>query len=167
MTREHVQPGNEGLGPLAGDRVDAMYHFQSGITGYFSSQKGAGGNPNRFGLRIYGSKGMIDHTSGYANPAFLMKDAQWGLSRDAGPWKPITSVGVDQPEPITVTGYPGGNPAAARDLIDAIEQDRQPKCSMYQARGAIEMVLAVFESHRLNAPVAMPLDCKDNPLSRL
>ena len=61
----------------------------------------------------------------------------------------------------------GGNPAAARDLIEAIEQDRQPKCSMYEARGAIEMVLAVFESHRQNAPVVMPLDCKDNPLSRL
>ena len=96
---------------------------------------------------------MIDHTSGYANPAFLMKDARWGLSRDAGPWQPITSAGVDQPEPITATGYGGGNPAAARDLIEAIEQDRQPKCSMYEARGAIEMVLATFESHRLNAPL--------------
>ena len=110
---------------------------------------------------------MIDHTSGYANPAFLMNDARWGLSRDAGAWKTITSAGIDQPEPITVSGYEGGNPAAARDLIDAIEQDRQPKCSMHHARGAIEMVLAVFESHRLNAPVTLPLDCKENPLGSL
>ena len=167
VTREHVQPGNEGLGPLAGDRVDAMYRFQNGITGYFSSQKGAGGSPNRFGLRIFGSKGMIDHTSGYANPAFLLNDARWGLSQDAGAWKAITSAGIDQPEPIAVSGYEGGNPAAARDLIDAIEQDRQPKCSMHHARGAIEMVLAVFESHRLNAPVTLPLDCKENPLGAL
>lgn len=167
VTGEHVHPGNEGLGPLAGDRVDAMYRFQTGITGYFSSQKAAGGSPNRFGLRIYGSKGMIDHTSGFANPAFLLNDARWGLSRDAGAWKTITSAGIDQPEPITATGYDGGNPAAARDLIDAIEQDRQPKCSMYEARGAIEMVLAVFESHRLNAPVAMPLNCTGNPLNDL
>lgn len=167
VAHEHVQPGNEGLGPIAGDRVDAMYHFQNGITGYFSSQKGAGGNPNRFGIRILGSKGMIDHTSGYANPAFLLNDARWGLSQDAGAWKAITSAGIDQPEPIAVSGYEGGNPAAARDLIDAIEQDRQPKCSMHQARGAIEMVLAVFESHRLNAPVTLPLDCKENPLGSL
>ena len=100
VTREHVQPGNEGLGPLAGDRVDAMYQFSSGIAGYFSSQKGAGGNPNRFGLRILGSKGMIDHTSGYANPAFLLNDARWGLSKDSSEWKTITSAGIDQPEPI-------------------------------------------------------------------
>jgi len=167
VTREHVHPGNEGLGPMAGDRVDAMYRFQSGITGYFSSQKGAGGTPSRFGLRILGSKGMIDHASGYANPAFLLNDAGWGLSKESGNWKTITSSGIDKPEPITVSGYDGGNPAAARDLIEAIEQDRQPKCSMYTARGAIEMVLAVFESHRLNAPVNMPLDCRENPLGLL
>jgi predicted dehydrogenase len=167
VTREHVQPGNEGLGPLAGDRVDAMYQFKSGIAGYFSSQKGAGGNPNRFGIRILGSKGMIEHTSGYANPAFLLNDARWGLSKGSGDWKTITSAGINQPEPITASGYEGGNPAAARDLMEAIEQDRQPMCSMYHARGAIEMVLAVFESHRLNAPVSMPLECRENPLALL
>ena len=110
---------------------------------------------------------MIDHASGYANPAFLLNDAGWGLSKETSRWKTITSAGIDMPEPITATEYTGGNPAAALDLIEAIEQDRQPKCSMYEARGAIEMVLAVFESHRLNAPVAMPLVCKDNPLSLL
>jgi predicted dehydrogenase len=167
VTREDIRPGNEGLGPMAGDRVDAMYQFSSGITGYFSSQKGAGGNPNRFGLRILGSKGMIDHASGYANPAVLMNDARWGLTQDSNNWKTITSAGINEPEPITVGGYDGGNPAAARDLIEAIEHDRQPKCSMYEARGAIEMVLAVFESHRNKAPAGMPLDCRENPLSLL
>lgn len=51
VTREHVKQGNEGLGSLAGDRVDAMYRFKSGITGHFASQKGAAGRPSRFGLR--------------------------------------------------------------------------------------------------------------------
>ena len=75
--------------------------------------------------------------------------------------------GIDLPEPITVSGYEGGNPVAARDLIESIEQDRQPKCSMHHARGAIEMVLAVFESHRSNAPVLLPLGCQENPLGDL
>ena len=167
VTREHVKPGNEGVGPLAGNRVDAMYRFQSGSTGYFSSQKAAGGNPNRFGLRIFGSKGVIDHTSGYANPAFLLNDATWGTSASGKSWRTISSNGIDQPETIKVTGYEGGNPAAARDLIDAIKEDRQPKCSMYEARGAIEMVLSVFESHRVGGPVSMPLQNKGNPLSML
>lgn len=167
VAREHVRPGNEGLGPLAGDRVDAMYRFQNGITGYFSSQKGAGGSPSRFGIRILGTKGMIDHTSGYANPAWLLKGSAWGANGSAAKWEPITSAGLNQPEPITVSGYEGGNPAAARDLISAIEQDRPPLCSMTEARGAIEMVLAVFESHRLGGPAAMPLTATVNPLSEL
>jgi predicted dehydrogenase len=167
VTRDHIKAGNEGVGPLAGDRVDAMYRFKSGITGYFSSQKAAGGSPNRFGLRILGSKGMIDHTSGFANPAFLLNDATWGLSSNGTKWRAISSAGIDQPETITAQGYEGGNPAAAYDLIAAIEEDRQPKCSMYEARGTIEMVLAVFESHRAGGPVPMPLETKVNPLGLL
>ena len=45
-------------------------------------------------------------------------------TQDAGAWKTITSAGIDQPEPITVSGYEGGNPAAARDLIESIERAR-------------------------------------------
>jgi len=167
VTREHVRAGNEGLGPLAGDRVDAMYRFRNGVLGYFSSQKGAGSSPSRFGLRILGSKGVIDHTSGYANPAFLLNDATWGSSSTSNKWRTIASTGIDQEEPIKSTGYEGGNPAAALDLIEAIEKDRQPKCSMYEARGAIEMVLAVFQSHKVGAPVRIPLEALENPLSSL
>ncbi|MFN9717587.1 MAG: Gfo/Idh/MocA family protein [Planctomycetota bacterium] len=167
VAREHVKPGNEGLGSLAGDRVDAMYRFKSGITGYFSSQRGAAGTPSRFGLRILGTRGMIDLVSGYADPAYLMNDSSWCNSGRTGQWRLISSAGVDQPEPISARGYAGGNPAAARDLIESIEQDRQPKCSMYDGRNAIEMILAVFESHRVNAPVAMPLAARINPLDQL
>lgn len=167
VTKADIIDGNEGVGPLGGDRVDAMYRFRNGITGYFSSRKAAGGSPNRFGIRILGTKGMIDHTSGYANPAYLMNDVTWGSSAAGKSWRTISSAGIDQPEPITVTGYDGGNPAAARDLISAIEEDRQPKCSMHEARGAIEMVLAVFESHRIDGPVAMPLEYHGNPLGQL
>ena len=38
---------------------------------------------------------------------------------------------------------------------------------MYEAKGAIEMVLAVFQSHKVGGPVDMPLDASENPLSSL
>ena len=38
---------------------------------------------------------------------------------------------------------------------------------MYEARGTLEMVMAVFESHRAGGPVSMPLQCKENPLASL
>jgi predicted dehydrogenase len=166
---EHVRDGNEGLGPLAGDRVDAMYRFRGGAPGYYPTRTGPGGNPNRFGLRVLGTKGVIEHTSGYGNPAWLLRDARWagpGASGAAG-WQAISSQGLGQPEVLTATGYEGGNPAAALDLMESIRRDRQPKCSMYEARGAVELVLAAFESHVQGGPVLIPLQARDNPLSRL
>jgi hypothetical protein len=53
---------------------------------------------------------------------------------------------------------------AARDLIRAIEENTQPACNVYEARGATEMIAAVFESHRLKRPVALPLENRENPL---
>ena len=52
-------------------------------------------------------------------------------------------------------------------LIAAIEEDRQPHGSVYQARSATEMIAAVFESHRLGAPARLPLKNRENPLLSL
>jgi hypothetical protein len=52
-------------------------------------------------------------------------------------------------------------------LLSAIENDRDPECDMYEARTTIEMIAAVFESHRLNAPVTFPLKTRINPLTLL
>jgi predicted dehydrogenase len=167
VRREQLREGNEGLGLLGGDRVEAMYSFRGGVTGYFSSRKNAGGSPSRFGLRIHGSKGVIEITSGFAAPAWLLEDPHWSGRTNTAPWKPISSLGVDQPEPITATGYEGGNPATARDLLNCIDTDRQPRCSLQEARGAIELVLAAFDSHVRGGPVSLPLQSSDNPLGRL
>jgi predicted dehydrogenase len=167
VSQDDVREGNEGLGPLAGDRVDAMFRFGGGVTGYFASQKAAGGSPSRFGLRVLGSRGQIDMTCGYATPVSIMLDPTWSGAAGRGAWRTISSNGVDQPETLTATGYEGGNPAAARDLCAAIEQDRQPLCSVYDARGAVELIMAIFESHRTTAPVPLPLASVTNPLRQL
>lgn len=167
VTRNSIRNGNEGLGPLGGSQVDAMYRFDKGIVGYFSSQRNAGSTPSRFGLRIFGTKGMIDFTSGYGNPAFLLNDPGWSAPNSTAKWKTITTNGIEQPETIKATGYDGGNPAAVNDLMESIEHDRNPRCSMYEARGAIEMILAIFESHRVGKAIPMPLATSDNPLALL
>ena len=62
---------------------------------------------------------------------------------------------------------PAGNVAAVKDLIAAIEENRQPKCSVYEARGATEMIVACFESQRVGRPVPLPLVNRKNPLTML
>ena len=160
-----VTEGNEGIGPLAGDGIDAMYTFGSGIPGYFATHRGQAGNPSRFGLKVFGSKGVLEFQSGYLKTAYLLKDPSWSPGRSGAAWQPISSNGVGQPE--TRTAPHRGNAAAVLDLIDAIEKDRQPVSGLYDARAATEMIVAVFESHRLGGPVQFPLENRKNPLTML
>jgi predicted dehydrogenase len=167
VERKDVRAGNEGLGPLAGDRVEARFRFPSGIVGYFSSRAKAGGNPSRFGVRILGAKGVIDLAMGYGLPAYLLKDPGWGAAGSSAKWQRVTSQGIDKPESSAAVGYEAGNPAAIRDLIEAIRADRAPVCGLTEGRSVVEMILACFESHRLKKPVELPLVNRKHPLSML
>ncbi|MHC4146505.1 MAG: hypothetical protein ACYSUD_17205 [Planctomycetota bacterium] len=60
-----------------------------------------------------------------------------------------------------------GNRLIALDLIRAIETNTQPKGSAYDGRAALEMILVVYESHRLGAPARLPLKNRRHPLSML
>ncbi len=167
VTKEHVAEGNEVIGPLAGDHIQATYRFKNGVTGYFASKRGAGGGAGRFGLRIFGSRGMIEMQSGYLKPAYLLKDPAWSPGRTGSKWEFITSGGVGKPEPVKDGGHGGANVVAAADLISAIEGDRQPVSSVYDARSATELIVATFESHRVGGPVSLPLENRQNPLAML
>lgn len=162
-----VKEGNEGIGPLAGDTVDAVFALPKGAAGYFASHRGAAGNPSRFGIQILGTKGMVFLPSGYLVPGFFLKDGSWSPGRTGAKWLPVTSAGVDKPEPLQGAGLHFGNVAAAKDLLSAIESDRQPISNVYDARASVEMIAACFESQRVRKPVTFPLSNRKNPLAML
>jgi predicted dehydrogenase len=168
VTKEHVKAGNEGIGPLTGDAINAVYGMDDSVTGYFGSHRnGSGGGGNRFGLRICGTEGIIEILTGYLPPAYILQDATWSPGRSGKRWLPITSAGIDQPEPLGANSLDAGNVAAVRDLIAAIEEDRYPECNIFEARTTIEMIAGVFESHRQGKPVDVPLQNRENPLEKL
>lgn len=166
VAKADVHAGNEGIGPLAGDGIHAMYTFQNNQTGYFASQRGMGGRPSRFGIQIFGSKGVIEMTSGYNQTAQLLRDPSWSPGRSGAKWIPLSSAGIGKPAPSGRSSH-RGNLDAVNDLIQAIEKDRQPISSVYDARAATEMIVGIYESHRQNQPVAFPLKNRKNPLTML
>ncbi len=105
--------------------------------------------------------------SGYGLPAYMLKDSGWHAPTVNAKWQIISSEGLDKPETLKATGYEGGNPAVVKDLLEAIEHDRQPKCGMREARATIEMIMAIFESHRLGKIVPLPLENRRHPLNYL
>jgi len=169
VTKNDVKPGNEELGPLAGDHVVATYGMDSGVTAYFGSKRATGaGGDGRFGLQIFGSKGIIEvlmSTTQLPSVQFLA-DPTWSPGRSGAKWVSVSSAGIGKPEPLT--NNPGsGNILAVKDLLSAIDNDRQPECNIHEARTTVEMIAAVFESHRLGRPVTLPLKTRENPLTLL
>lgn len=164
--KQDVYEGNEGIGPLAANSLHASYGMQNGIQGFFASTRGAG-NGARFALQIYGSKGVFDIKTGYRPLAYLLEDANWCPGRSGQNWQRVTSAGVGKAEGPDDSSLHAGNVAACVDLLAAIREDRQPECNMYEARTTIEMIAAVYESHRQSVPVAIPLKQRKNPLTLL
>ena len=167
VTAEDVYDGNEGIGPLAGDEVHATYRLKNGQTAFFDSIRNMGSRPSRFGVTIYGSEGVLELHMGYLPHVNLLRDPSWTPGRTGKQWIPVSSEGIGKPEPLQDGGLHAGNVLAVKDLIDAIEQDRQPDSNLYEARMATQMIVSVFESHRLGQPATYPLENLQNPLTML
>jgi len=165
IIKADIKEGPEGIGLLAGDHVQASYSFGKGIAGYFASRKGMAGKPTRFAVQVFGSKGLIEMESGYLVKADLLRDSSWSPGRSGMKWETITSAGIGKPEPRTDGSYEGGHFAAITDLIEAIEKNRETKCTPRDCTAVIEMIAAIFESQRLAKPVELPLKTRVNPLS--
>lgn len=167
ITKADVVEGREGIGPLAGDAVRAVYGLSDGATAYFNSVRGAGSKVSRFGLQILGTGGVIEISTGYLPSCKFLPEGGWTTSRSAAKWLDISSAGLDTAEPLPNVGNGPGNVAAVKDLLRSIEEQREPSCGMYRARAATEMIVAVFESARLGAAVPLPLATRVNPLAKL
>ncbi|MEZ6070069.1 MAG: hypothetical protein R3C10_07255 [Pirellulales bacterium] len=168
VTAQEVVDGNEGIGPLAGDTVHAMYGMPDGTKAYFSSVRNMAGSPSRYGLQIFCSHGIVDLHEGTMPDLICLRDRGWSPALSGKQWEPISSEGFDKPEPLDGPPYTDRHTLAIQDLIRSIEDaDRQPKCSMYRARDVVEMIAGIFESHRQGGPVALPLENRQNPLTML
>jgi predicted dehydrogenase len=167
VTRADVVEANEGIGPMAGDSVRATYALEGGATAYFASTRGMAGKTSRFALQILGSAGIFEITSGYHPIVSYLDDPSWSPARGGSAWQKVSSAGIGKPEVLTDAGLPAGNVAVVKDLLQAIHDDRRPLCGMYEGRTIIEMISAVFESHRVGGPVPFPLTTRVNPLTLL
>ena len=170
VTKADVKDGDEGIGPLAGDEVHARYEMESGLPVFFDSVHDAGVKEASFGLQIIGNKGTIDLRMDGDPIAHFLPLNPFGPVKQPRAWVPISTAGIDKPEPLANLGKQVmAHTTGGLDLIAAMRGgDRQPLCSAYDGRAAIEMISAVFESHRLNGQrVTFPLKTRENPLTLL
>lgn len=160
-----VKPLGEGIGPGAGDHIFATYGFAGPAVGSFLTYQSKDAASSKYWLEVRGSKGQIHLGFGAFPPAYLNADPTWMPGAKKTEWQPITSAGLNKPEPLKPAEVGNGNRWIVDDLIAAIEADRPPLGSIADGRAALEMILAVYESHRHERPVELPLKNRKHPLS--
>lgn len=165
-TKADVHPGGEGMGAILGDHINAAYGFGKGVLGTFGTHKARHGASSRFGLFIYGSRGVLQIQTGSLPGVWFCDDPAWMPGKGKAVWQEVSSEGLGKPEKLKGGGLGLGNVWIVKDLIEAIEKDRQPLGSAYDGRAALEMILAVYESHKLGAPVALPMKNREHPLEK-
>ena len=166
----HVTAGGRGIGPgdvrepaepvglVAGDSVNSYIAFRNGTAGYFVSRADQPGGGKGWGMEVVGRDGRI-WIRGGAGEAFAIYPH--------GPWTPEDPAHRWEPLEIESAPFKEGNRLAIVDLIEAIEQDRDPISSGRDAAAALEMILGAYESEMTGCRVAFPMSERSHPLERL
>ncbi len=169
VAQADVKEGDEGVGPLAGNEVHARFETERGWPVFFDSIAGAGVAGEGFGIQIIGTRGTLDLRADKEPTASLLAGSPFASAEAPRTWVPVTSAGLGLPEPIPGLGKQlMDHLISGRDLIAAIRDQREPLCSARDGALTVEMISAVFESHRLGgARVALPLAARGNPFTQL
>ena len=163
-TREDIREGTEPLGPIIGDTIQAVFGFDNGVTGSYSSVKNSGEKGNRWGIDVYGTAGVLSIRL-EGTPAVplirVLRGPTWMPDAEKGTgWEPLPDA------PVTTYTHPSADRYApiANDLLAAIREDRAPAASLQDGRASLEMVSAVFASHIGGKRVTLPLEDRKHPL---
>ena len=165
VTPANVREAHEPLGPIVGDRVHAMYAYKGGAVAYFDSMKNPEGNGGRFGIDIYGSRGVVSIRvlpDDLAVRVNWFEGSLWAPGGKGGGWKPLP----DAPLVQVKDKHRERNQIITDDLIAAIEEDRRPAISVQDGLASWELTQAVFESCVQGGRVAIPLKDRSHPLKR-
>lgn len=161
LAPRHVRDGAEGLGPLAGDTIAAMYALPGGAHAFFGSRVSEDKSGVRFGIDLYGSRGFLALRAGMDPKIHVYRSRSWAPETGAG-WVEITA--PDEQRWPSGDAFQRANARLVADLLDSIERDRQPRSSGYDGRWALEMILACYESQLTGRRAVFPLKERRHPL---
>lgn len=166
ITAADVDASNPAWGLMAGDDIVAEFGFNHGVIGIMESVRYDNGGDSRYlGWELYGTNGVLVFRSSILSPVYYHPHPQL-FPEDADKWEVISSAGeahIDAEIPPQDRLHIA-NQALVCDLLHAVERGRQPVSSGYDARAALEMIMAVYESQIQQNRVLLPLERRTHPL---
>lgn len=156
-----TRDATEKIGPVLGDEIEAQFAFPNGVHGTFTSRARNREIAGHWGIEIFGSKGAVRILADIAPRVFVRQTPSWS---DTGAKIELQSLdpahaGVKEPGGR-------GNARLVDDWLAAIESNREPASSGRTARGAIEMVMAVYQAGLSRGRVSFPLKQREHPLAK-
>ena len=123
----------------------ALVRFKNGA--YASIEGTVNVYPNNLSdsMAFFGESGTVSVSGKYLDEA-----QRWQFSDG-------TSCLSDSLIKYGITDLGGGHTPLYRDMIEAVEQNREPVCSGEEGRKALELVLAIYASAAAGKPVRLPL----------
>lgn len=178
-----VREASEPLGPMLGNRIHATFGFEKGLAGHFSSMRTQELSGGRWGLDVYGTKGVIsikmdtfsrkpevkptrEEVMNSIVPEVLWLDDSGWIPRTGSDGAAISAWKTLPDAPaIAINDQKRDRHAPiVADLIAAIEEDRLPATSLQDGAKSLEMVQAVFGAYVKGGRVALPLEVREHPL---
>ena len=150
--------GPEGLGPIAGDAIAGMFGFAGGVSGYFATKRSSDVSGTRWGIDIYGSKGVVAVRADHVPKIFVSNAVHW----TEAPWKPLEIPSGTPPQ-----SQLEANQLLVSDLVEAMDHQREPQSGGRGARWAIEMAHALYASQESGGRVRFPMERREHPLSSI
>ncbi len=164
---QQVHPKDRDAGLVLGERCVAAFRFKNGLhadVAYLGQEET---NDRAYGIDLIGSEGRIAVRESVQTSMFAHKGQHQPPDEL---WQRVQLVEEDRDETGNERDAAGKRlllqQLMLRDLIAAIEQDREPFASGRDGRDCLEMIHATWASHRQGARVHMPLDSREHPLER-
>jgi len=140
----------------AEDQSVALLRFESGALGtLYTTTCAYPGHDQR--ITIYGSEGSFVKREGALESWRLMADEERTEEADMlSRFGDKAEAGSGSADPMAVNF--NGHTQIIMDMVEAVQQDRDPMITLHSARHAVEIINAVFESGRTGRQIDIPGD---------
>jgi predicted dehydrogenase len=158
MEAKEMSPKDRDSGPVLGERAVGQYGFSQGVLGevhFLGYQTLMNDN---YGVDILGTEGQLTvRASRKIDPCLWhLPRPMEGTPENLADWRAVNLGETATEDPLAQMYY---------GLVHAIERDEEPPSSGREGRTAFEMVLGLYQSHRMDGRrVELPLVERRHPL---
>ncbi len=161
VTTADIEQASGGLGLIAGDKASVTLGFKNGVTGTVEFWMA---EPPYFGVELIGTKGCLAIRQPESPcPMMYRGDALWSADAEANAWQ-LIEIPETELAKLGPNRWDAVYRMAVEEFVRCIETGEAHPTSGRQALKALELILATYESHRLQARVSLPLTQREHPL---